>query len=160
MMQPTETRNSYLSNIITLFFYRLHSQIRSHSLTQSHMKDNDMRNLAGFLLTSFLSLVLEVTLPPVNFLFPWHNFFVNIHVFVLYVILILFRPAPHLKFCYAILIGWFTCFVIHYYKCKLFPWCSQQRPETLTFQISLPWFFLSFTFTETFTFTHAITHEG
>jgi hypothetical protein len=42
-----------------------------------------------------------------NFLFPWHNFFVNIHVFVLYVILILFRPATHLQFCYAILIGLF-----------------------------------------------------
>ena len=48
-----------------------------------------------------------MTLPPVNLLFPWHNFFVNIHVFVLYVILILFRPAPHLQFCYAILIGLF-----------------------------------------------------
>ena len=45
------------------------------------------------------------------------------------------------------------------YKCKLFPWCSQQRPETLTFQISLPCF-LSFTFTDPVTFTHAITHEG
>jgi hypothetical protein len=45
--------------------------------------------------------------PPVNFLFPWHNCFVNIHVFVLYVILILFHPAPHLQFCYAILIGLF-----------------------------------------------------
>ena len=49
MMQPTETRNSYISNIITLgFFYRLPSQIRSHSLTQSHMKDNDMRKLTSF----------------------------------------------------------------------------------------------------------------
>ena len=48
-----------------------------------------------------------MTLPPVNFRFPWHNLFINIHVFVLYVILSLFRPAPHLKFCYAILIGLF-----------------------------------------------------
>jgi hypothetical protein len=35
-------------------FYRLHSQIRSHSLTQSHMKDNDMRNLAGFLFSMII----------------------------------------------------------------------------------------------------------
>jgi hypothetical protein len=48
-MQPTETRNSYISNIIILlFFYRSHSQIRSHSLLQSHIKDNDMRKLTGF----------------------------------------------------------------------------------------------------------------
>jgi len=45
------------------------------------------------------------------------------------------------------------------YKCKLFPWCIQQRPETLTFQILLPCY-LSFTFTDPFTFTHTITHEG
>ena len=54
MMQPTETRNSYISNIVTLFFNRLHSQIRSHSLTQSHMKDNDMRNLTGFLFSMII----------------------------------------------------------------------------------------------------------
>ena len=48
MMQPTETRNSYISNIITLFSYR------SHSLTQSHMKDNDMRNLTGFLFSMII----------------------------------------------------------------------------------------------------------
>ena len=31
-----------------VIFYRSHSQIRSHSLTQSHIKDNDMRKLTGF----------------------------------------------------------------------------------------------------------------
>jgi hypothetical protein len=64
-------------------------------------------------LPNIISLDSLMTLPPVNFLFPWHNFFVNIHVFVLYVILILFRPAPHLQFYYAILIGLFDIIWYH-----------------------------------------------
>ena len=35
-------------------FYHSHSQIRSHSLTQSHMNDNDMRNLTGFLFSMII----------------------------------------------------------------------------------------------------------
>jgi hypothetical protein len=77
--------------------------------------------------TSFLSLVLEVTLPPVNFLFPWHNNFVNIHVFVLYVILIFFCPAPHLQFCYAILIGLFDII-----------WYGNVAPKLLHFKYYYP----------------------